>query len=293
MDLQVSAGYESNTKCFFGHGDVGIWKLGSKYILKEKPLLNIDGDGHIGADEVTTKFVRENTTIPVLDEMKHWKDDKSHFFLTPRAPGKSLEEAWVDLDTETKKTCAREVVEYILQLRMHTSATLQTVDGGPVSNNLVACRNNLVTEFDDKETWWARVEHAFSNRGEEWREKLKSEYPRHGTPYVLTHGDLNTGNIFVHNGHISAIIDWEHAGYFPDWWEFAQAWTYIEEAEWQHYILQEMKKQINTQFDNQVEAGRFFERFTSLNWEKNPNRDYIIRDRENFCKCKPNVVNFK
>lgn len=288
MDLQITNGYESTTKCFFGHGMRGIWKLGSKYILKEMPLLNLDEDGHIGADEATTKFVRENTPIPVLAEMKHWKDENSHFFLTPRAPGKSLEEAWVELSTETKKTCAREVVEYMVQLRTHTSATMQTVDGGPVRNRLIGNRNNLATEFDDKETWWARVEHAFSKRSEEWREKMKTGYPLHATPYVLTHGDLNTGNVFVHNGHASAIIDWEHAGYFPDWWEFATAWTFIEEAEWQHYILEEMKKQLKTQFDNQVEAAKFFDSFTGSQWERNPNRVYNPKTRDNFCECKPN-----
>jgi hypothetical protein len=38
-----------------------------------------------------------------------------------------------------------------------------------------------------------------------------------GPPYVLTHADLNLGNILVHEGKIVAIIDWELAGYYP-WW---------------------------------------------------------------------------
>lgn len=40
-------------------------------------------------------------------------------------------------------------------------------------------------------------------------------------PCVLTHGDLNLSNIMVKDGKITAIIDWEHAGFYP-WW--AERW---------------------------------------------------------------------
>lgn len=288
MDLQISNGYESTVKCFCGHMIRGMWKLGSKYILKEMPLDDLNGDSHIGPDEPTTKFVRENTTIPVLEEMKHWKDENSHFFLSSRAPGKSLEDAWADLSTETKKTCAREVVQYIVQLRTHTSATPQTIDGGPVRNRLIGTRNNLVTEFDDKKAWCARVDGALSKYSAERRANLKAGYPRIAAPYVLTHGDLNTGNIFVHNGHISAIIDWEHAGYNPDWWEFTMAKAFIEETEWQHYILEEMNRQLKTQFGNELEAVKFYSGVGYLEWENVPKRKFNWKPRENFCDCKPN-----
>lgn len=34
-------------------------------------------------------------------------------------------------------------------------------------------------------------------------------------PFALVHGDFCGRNIVVHNGHISAIIDWEFAGSYP------------------------------------------------------------------------------
>jgi hypothetical protein len=98
--LQVSCGYDSTVKCFFGHHNRGIWHLGDEYILKEQPLLDDYGDNNIGADVATTTWLRKNTTIPVAEEMKHWKDQHSHFFLTKRVQGESLEEAWPRLSTE-------------------------------------------------------------------------------------------------------------------------------------------------------------------------------------------------
>lgn len=38
---------------------------------------------------------------------------------------------------------------------------------------------------------------------------------------VFTHGDLHLHNVIVKDGHVSGIIDWECAGWMPDYWEFA------------------------------------------------------------------------
>lgn len=37
---------------------------------------------------------------------------------------------------------------------------------------------------------------------------------------VFTHGDLALHNTMVHDGHISGFIDWESAGWYPEYWEF-------------------------------------------------------------------------
>ncbi|KAG6918063.1 hypothetical protein DXG01_016719 [Tephrocybe rancida] len=37
-------------------------------------------------------------------------------------------------------------------------------------------------------------------------------------PFIFSHGDLVPENILIHEGHISGIIDWEHAGWYPYFW---------------------------------------------------------------------------
>jgi aminoglycoside phosphotransferase len=37
---------------------------------------------------------------------------------------------------------------------------------------------------------------------------------------VFTHGDLKHHNIMVHDGHISGFLDFESAGWYPEYWEF-------------------------------------------------------------------------
>ncbi len=40
----------------------------------------------------------------------------------------------------------------------------------------------------------------------------------------LTHGDFNSLNILVEDDNIVGIIDWEMAGWYPDYWESTSAW---------------------------------------------------------------------
>lgn len=40
----------------------------------------------------------------------------------------------------------------------------------------------------------------------------------------FTHGDLSLRHVYYLNGRITGIIDWESAGWFPDYWEYAMAW---------------------------------------------------------------------
>ena len=37
---------------------------------------------------------------------------------------------------------------------------------------------------------------------------------------VFSHGDLNLHNIVVKDGDIVALLDWECAGWYPEYWEY-------------------------------------------------------------------------
>jgi hypothetical protein len=128
-----------------------------------------------------------------------------------------------------------QLVAAIRELRQYTAPYPQRVDGGPLWDSIIrqcgvpkACRTIGKTTED-----WLNNMDAELRRGlerkyktkdnaiiEEKLKDLKNNFPD-GAPYVLTHGDLNSGNIIVNKGKIQAIIDWELAGYYP-WW--AERW---------------------------------------------------------------------
>lgn len=42
---------------------------------------------------------------------------------------------------------------------------------------------------------------------------------------MFAHGDLAPRNILVdEHGHVTAILDWENAGWYPEYWEHVRAY---------------------------------------------------------------------
>ena len=95
-----------------------------------------------------------------------------------------------------------------------------------------------VTEFND---WLS----AMIKRGKEhhWPGIKTEDIP---DPYrqllpddatvIFTHADLNPRNIMVSPEspcRITALIDWEQSGWYPDYWEFCKAeFTVVTRSEW-------------------------------------------------------------
>lgn len=67
---------------------------------------------------------------------------------------------------------------------------------------------------------------------------IRSMLNSHKHSIVFTHGDFRPANIIVKNGRVAAIIDWEMAGWYPDYWEFAKAF-YLEAftTDWAAHLL--------------------------------------------------------
>ncbi|RYP35416.1 hypothetical protein DL767_003823 [Monosporascus sp. MG133] len=57
-------------------------------------------------------------------------------------------------------------------------------------------------------------------------------------PTVFTHGDFAMHNVLVHGGRVSDFIDWESAGWYPDYWEFTTPLQWAGNPEWRGLLLQ-------------------------------------------------------
>jgi hypothetical protein len=49
---------------------------------------------------------------------------------------------------------------------------------------------------------------------------------------VFTHGDLKHHNILVQGGKITGFLDWESAGWYPEYWDFTTALRFTQEDFW-------------------------------------------------------------
>jgi aminoglycoside phosphotransferase (APT) family kinase protein len=92
----------------------------------------------------------------------------------------------------------------------------------------------------DKELWDALAV-TYGNLPQPIFEKLKKGFPK-SEPFVLTHCDLNLGNIMVRDGQLVSILDWEYAAYLPVWYEYLGAsFAFTEmDVEWKKVLRERL-----------------------------------------------------
>lgn len=147
--------------------------------------------------------------------------------LMTRVPGDSLDEVYSDLEPADRKAIVAEISIMLETMRSWKNPWGQricSISGGPIrsirvpSHRVGPCESEA--EFNSYLLAPASS-HSFRNSDEfyltlEIARKLDDIQHR----IVFTHGDLALHNFLVYNGHISGFIDWESAGWYPEYWEF-------------------------------------------------------------------------
>lgn len=213
---QSRCSYESHVSIFYSAGNRAAWSLGSKYILKERSTEPPN------FESVNLQFLSSKTTIPIPEQLEEWEEDGRYFQIMKRMRGKPLEQAWPTMSQEEKERVASQTAEYLKQLRGLHSDRMEGLGGQPIYDGFLFGsdyrKGHGPLSSDDE--LWAEMSESIAHVPEEVRVKLRERLPT-GAPYTFTHGDLTDVNIMVEDGNLVGIIDWEGAGYFPVWWEFA------------------------------------------------------------------------
>lgn len=161
-----------------------------------------------------------------------------------RAKGERLGSVWDSLCTEDLANIRTQLTQDLKEMRHFTATSPQKVDVSPLNDILIGdCQRRRAptcTKIGSTMSQWFDSLLPTLSRGmapkidttephnnnsetiESKLQELKDEFlsiPE--GPCVLTHGDLNLSNIMVKDDKITAIIDWEHAGFYP-WW--AERW---------------------------------------------------------------------
>ncbi|PGH12250.1 hypothetical protein AJ79_04430 [Helicocarpus griseus UAMH5409] len=178
-------------------------------------------------DVQAVKFVRENSTIPVPDVLEVHISGPDSWFRMERLPGTQLGEAWARMDERAQVVTTGQLKLYLKQLRelpVPSTASIGSLSSGSAYdhrlNNGFPCGPFAsVAEFHD-----FLVAPVLRSPRPEW----SGEYCRLlNDNYMIqfAHADLSFENILVneHTGKVTAILDWEMAGFWPEWWEFLKA----------------------------------------------------------------------
>lgn len=128
-------------------------------------------------------------------------------------------------------------------MRRYTLPYIGRPDRRPTYHPYAVIRAGSCGPFEkeeDFEKWcYQRISGRFLTR---WKSGLALKQ-RKGVPskFVLTHGDLTPRNIMVEGNRITGIIDWDTAGFFPEYAEYAFNMILNQGMEdWWKPVLEEM-----------------------------------------------------
>ncbi|KAI0045348.1 kinase-like protein [Auriscalpium vulgare] len=172
-------------------------------ICKDEWVMNIRGNlvvpcmpfERIKNEAAAIEFIRTHTAIPLPTVRAAFADRTCYYLITDLAPGVPM----VDLTDDQKVTVIAEVEEHLETLRGLTSTAM----GGLLGAACLPFRIAQRIPLEEQQTM-----------------KFKESVPYE---LVFCHGDLSQHNIFVDEQtlKITAIIDWEYAGFYPKEFEAA------------------------------------------------------------------------
>ncbi|THV74770.1 APH-domain-containing protein [Aureobasidium pullulans] len=160
--------------------------------------------------------------------------------LMTRLPGRELGRVYEDLDVAERDAILNEMNAYLSSMRQWKSPwgreRICSSSGTSIRSVRVPFTTMGPFETEDQMNDYLLFPagHDAYDTEEDYPslkkeiEKLFSDKHR----IVYTHGDLKHHNILIHEGHVSGFIDWESAGWYPEYWEFTTALRFQREDFW-------------------------------------------------------------
>lgn len=201
----------------------GVIRIGPNTMLKF-------GRNMRAAEAYTMDYVRQNTRIPIPCVHDVFQDNAGKVYLVmDYIDAPELQRLWARLSPLEKSNIVEEVFTYLTELRglppPISHVAVAAIDGGPlVDTRLRAQSFGPFATIDDFHLNFGHTIIYTKLALLSPDDHRALEHCRRCTyRIVMTHSDIAPRNILVRDGHIVAILDWEFAGWYPDYWEFTRA----------------------------------------------------------------------
>jgi len=172
----------------------------------------------------TLELVEKYTEVPAPRGIDTLQYNGFSFLIMTGLPGQKIGARLHTMTDEQVQGVVQDLKNYISQLRQiprSGTAICNSLGGGILDWRIGdSQRKELVfqdeTEFSQYLTYDLPLDEDAQSKIE------KAHSVKH--EIVFTHADLNLRNILVdENGKISGIVDWECAGWYPEYWEYTKA----------------------------------------------------------------------
>ncbi|KZF26914.1 kinase-like protein [Xylona heveae TC161] len=192
----------------------------------------------INLDEQSALDLAANLHLPVprVYEARSDPSDGEASIRMDFIPGENLESVWPSMTAEVKDEICQQLREILTTMRsvpwtngLIGSCSGETAQdcrqytdyrGGPFLDE--ASFNSFY--FDLVKTIPDPIRDALS-------QQLRSDHR-----IVFSHGDLSQHNILVKDGQITGLLDWEYAGWYPEYWDYIKFFERpCKNRDWKNY----------------------------------------------------------
>ena len=213
------------------HFTSALFEIGTDVLVK----VRYAPKGWPKTEGTALRLVREKAPeVPVPEAIHFWHDKEwdRYFLILRRVHGQTLDKVWFTLTERDKVLVSNQVARYIRRAATITSPLFQHPDGEPLGELRLMHADGLTGTWDPIHGGWPG---PFTH--DEFRAYLKEttdglEPPEFDSQFRLYQGDPTPENIIVTGAELSqataltspsqvlvaAIIDWERAGFYPDFW---------------------------------------------------------------------------
>lgn len=165
------------------------------------------------------RLVEQFTSIPSPLWVDEYQSTLTVLVMTAM-PGQPLDTVFHRLSYKEREQLSKDLKSALSQLRCipkKTSHAFSNSCGGPMVDHRFPSGNrgpfHLISDFN------AMLVHR--SVLQETKDNISSVHARQYRS-VFTHADLHPSNILIDRGRLSGIVDWECAGFFPEYWEFTK-----------------------------------------------------------------------
>ncbi|KAK4092926.1 hypothetical protein Purlil1_2851 [Purpureocillium lilacinum] len=216
------------------------------------------------------EFVASRTSIPIPQIIEACLDADADpeeplgpdgWIRMKRMPGQSLGDAWPTMTEAARERTESQLKSYIQQLRQLPSphpGSICSCSGGPAYDHRITNMKTCgpfatIGEFHD-----SLVAPIKKSPRPDWVAKYRKLLPDTYS-VVFAHADLSWENILVdaESGDITAVLDWEMAGFWPEWWEYRKALYGSRAREWWRDVLSKVMDEYITETEADMDLEMF------------------------------------
>ncbi|RAQ47311.1 hypothetical protein AFGD_008748 [Aspergillus flavus] len=171
-------------------------------------------------EAVALRLVEEHTSAVAPLWIDDYEEDGKTTLIMTQVQGQPLDRVLHRLSYQEREQLSNDLKKFIRQIRCipnHTLFRFANTFGNALYDHRVGGEFGPFAETSDFISYLI-PEHTSS-------ETRNAITPVLSRPYrsFFSHADLHSTNILISQGRLSGIVDWECAGYFPEYWEFTKA----------------------------------------------------------------------